>query len=122
MVAPKKNIIKEKSFNFAFRIFNLQRELIEKKEFEASKQLFRCGTSIGANVAEAVQAQSKRDFLHKMSLALKEASETEYWLRLLHKAQFISNAQYDSFLKEIESILKILVAIIKTTKKRMGKS
>ena len=71
---------------------------------------------------EKHQAQSKRDFLHKMSLALKEASETEYWLRLLHKAQFISNAQHDLFLKEIESILKILVAIIKTTKKRMGKS
>ena len=86
-----KNIIVDKSFEFAIRVVNLYKYLCEKKnEYTLSKQLLRSGTSIGANVVEAQQAQSKADFISKISIALKEATETKYWLQLLQAANYLS--------------------------------
>ena len=91
----KDNVIKTKSYLFAVRIVNLYKFLTEeKKEFVMSKQLLRSGTSIGANVREAEQAESKADFIHKLSIALKEANETEYWLDLLQETKFLNNSEY----------------------------
>ena len=95
------NIIEEKSFAFAVRIVNLYRHLNEtKKEFVLSKQLLRSGTSIGANVAEAEQAQSTLDFISKMSIALKETSETKYWIRLLASTNYLTEAEAVSILND----------------------
>ena len=113
----KKNIVKEKSFDFAVDIVSLYKELVEKKEFVMSKQLLRSGTLIGANIREAEFAQSKAAFIHKMSISLKEANETDYWLELLYKTEFISDITFNKFkLKSIE-ILKILTKIVKSSKK-----
>ena len=111
------NIIEEKSFAFAIRIVNLYKHLNEaKKEFVLSKQLLRSGTSIGANVAEAEQAQSTPDFVSKMSIALKEASETKYWIRLLASTCYLTEAETVSILNDCVEIEKILVSIIKSSK------
>jgi four helix bundle protein len=85
-----KNVIKEKSFLFAIEIVALYKTLTDQKEFVLSKQLLRSGTSIGANVREAEHAQSKADFIHKLSISLKEANETEYWLDLLYETKYLS--------------------------------
>ena len=91
------NVIVNKSKAFAIRIIRLYQYLCgEKREFVLSKQLLRSGTSIGANVKEAVRGQSKADFISKMSIALKEASETEYWLELLYETDFLDRTQFDS--------------------------
>lgn len=90
----KKNVIKEKSFEFAVEIVYLYRVLIERREFVLSKQLLRSGTSIGSNVREAEQAESKADFIHKLAISLKEANETEYWLDLLFETKFINEIEY----------------------------
>ena len=109
--------IQEKSFRFAVRIVNLCRYLRDgQKEYILSKQLMRSGTSIGANVAEAQQAQSKPDFINKMNIALKEAYETSYWLRLLHATQYLSTKEYESIIADYLEVVKLLVAIVKTTK------
>ena len=109
--------IQEKSFRFAVRIVNLCRYLRDgQKEYILSKQLMRSGTSIGANVAEAQQAQSKPDFINKMNIALKEAYETNYWLRLLHATQYLSTKEYESIIADYLEVVKLLVAIVKTTK------
>ena len=110
------NIIEIKSFNFAIRIVNLYKFLCEKSEFTLSNQLLRSGTSIGANVAEAEQAQSTADFVSKMSIALKETSETKYWLRLLHKTDYITNMQFNSIFEDCVELEKILVSIMKSSK------
>jgi len=111
------NIIEEKSFAFAIRIVNLYKHLNEaKKEFVLSKQLLRSGTSIGANVAEAEQAQSTPDFVSKMSIALKEASETKYWIRLLASTRYLTEDEAVSILNDCVEIEKILVSIIKSSK------
>ena len=111
------NIIEEKSFAFAIRIVNLYKHLNEtKKEFVLSKQLLRSGTSIGANVAEAEQAQSTPDFVSKMSIALKEAAETKYWIRLLASASYLTEAEAASILNDCVELEKILVSIIKSSK------
>ena len=111
------NIIEEKSFAFAIRIVNLYKHLNEaKKEFVLSKQLLRSGTSIGANVAEAEQAQSTPDFVSKMSIALKEASETKYWIRLLASTSYLTEAETVSILNDCVEIERILVSIIKSSK------
>ena len=112
----EENIISTKTFNFAIRIVNLYKYLTkEKKELILSKQLLRCGTSIGANVSEAQRGQSKADFNAKLNIALKEANETEYWLRLLKATDYISISEYDSINNDIQEILSILVAICKKT-------
>ena len=111
------NIIAEKSFAFAIRIVNLYKYLhTQKREFIMAKQLLRCGTSIGANIAESQNAQSTADFLSKLNIAFKEATETKYWLRLLHSTEYLSNEQFDSIYSDIVEIEKILVAIVKSIK------
>lgn len=110
----KNNLIRQKSFDFAIAIIRLYKKLIEAKEFVVSKQLLRSGTSIGANIEEALAGQSKKDFLHKMSIALKEARETRYWLKLLDKSQVVL-IDYKNYLMEIESIINILTKIVKTS-------
>ena len=111
--------VTKKSFSFAIRIVNLYKHLTDtKKEFVMSKQLLRCGTSIGANVAESQDAQSTADFISKLSIALKEARETEYWLRLMKETDFLTDAEFSSIVADCEEIVKMLVSIIKTTKER----
>jgi four helix bundle protein len=112
------NLIEKKSFDFAVRIVKLYRYLInEKKENVLSKQLLRSGTSIGANVAEAERGQSKADFYAKINIALKEACETDYWLRLLYKTDFINEQEYLSIEPDIKEIIRILTSISKTNTK-----
>jgi four helix bundle protein len=110
------NIIQEKSFAFALSIVNACRMLSgEKKEFVLSKQLLKCGTSIGANVEEAIGAQSKADFIAKLSIAYKEARETGYWIRLLKETQYLSYQEAKSLLSDIESLKRIIAKIRLTT-------
>ncbi len=112
------NQIENKSFDFAVRVVNLYKFLIEqKKEFVLSKQLLRSGTSVGANVAEAQRGQSKADFIAKMSISLKEANETNYWLKLLYKTEYLTEQQFLSISNDITEIIKMLVAICKTSTK-----
>ena len=107
-----KSIIEDKSFNFAIRIVKLYQHLCEdKKEYVLSKQLLRCGTSIGANVSEAQRGQSKPDFYAKIAIALKEANETLYWIRLLHATDYLNEKEYLSLNSDINEIISILVAI-----------
>ncbi len=111
----KKNLIQDKSFDFALSIIDVHKNLTHnKKEYIMSKQLLRSGTSIGANVNEAIEAQSRADFIHKLSIALKEARETEYWIRLLMAADYMEN--HHTIHNEVQVIIRILTAIIKTTK------
>ena len=111
------NSIQEKSFRFAVRIVKLCRYLqTEKSEYILSKQLLRSGTSIGANVSESQQAQSRPDFVNKLNIALKEASETEYWLRLLHETDYLNNAYFDSIFTDCNEVKSLLVAIVKSSK------
>ncbi len=115
----KENIIKHKSYAFAIQIVNLYKILIEeKKEFVLSKQLLRAGTSIGALVRESEHAESKADFVHKLSVALKEANEIEYWLDILHDTEFITSQMHKTITKDNKELLKLLTAIIKTSKKQ----
>src|SRR3982074_2786698 len=97
----------ELSFNFSLQIIKLYKLLVEKKEFVISKQLLRCGTSIGANIEEAIAAQSRKDFITKMSIASKEARETRYWLRLLDKSKLV-DIDYSPYLISVEHIINIL--------------
>ena len=114
--ALKENQALDMSFEFAVRIVNLCKYLrYKKKEFVLSKQLLRSGTSIGANVHEGRRAQSRADFLAKMSIALKEANETYYWLKLLYRTEYLSREEYLSMYADIDEILRILTAICKTT-------
>ena len=111
----EQNPVVDKSFKFAVRIVNLHKHMIrEYKEYVLSKQILRCGTSIGANIAEAQRGQSKADFAAKMSIALKEASETEYWLRLLYKTEYLSKEQYSSLSADIQELISLLMAICRT--------
>ena len=111
------NVIEKKSFDFAIRIVNLYKYLCKnKKEYVLSKQVLRSGTSIGANVSEAQQAQSKADFISKISIALKEATETNYWLRLLNATEYLSQSEINSILDDCIAIEKILTAILRSSK------
>jgi len=115
----KENAIKNKSFAFAIRIVNLYKYLVEeKKEFVLSKQLLRSGTAIGALTREAEHAESKADFIHKLSISLKEANETDYWIELLFQTDFLSKKEYTTIKGDGEELIKLLVAIIKTSKTR----
>ena len=111
-----KSLIKEKSFNFAIRIVNLYKYLNIKNEYIISKQVLRSGTSIGANVSEALCGISRKDFLSKMYIAYKEAVETIYWIDILYKSDFINKNEYTSIQKEAREIYKMLSSITKTTK------
>ena len=110
------SIIENKSFEFAIRTVNLYKHLItEKKEYVMSKQLLKSGTSIGANVSEGEQGQSKADFHSKMCIALKEANETYYWLRLLFATEYLTEKEYLSMEPDIKEIIALLTSICKTT-------
>lgn len=112
------NLIQIKTYNFAIRIVKLYKYLIEKKkEFVLSKQILRSGTSIGANVEEALGGQSRADFIAKLAVAYKEARETHYWIRILRDTNYITNRQASSILEDIDSILKIIAKIQISTKK-----
>jgi len=113
----KENTVKDKSFVFALRVVNLAKYLEnKKKEFVLSKQVLRSGTAIGALVREAEHAESRADFIHKMSIALKEANETLYWLELLRQGEYIGDQNFESVRSDSEELIKLLVAIVKTSK------
>ena len=113
----KVNAIRDKSFAFALRVVKLAKYLEgEKKEYVMSRQVLRSGTAIGALVREAEHAESKADFIHKMSIALKEANETSYWLELLHQGEYIDKGSFESIGSDSEEIIKLLVAIVKSAK------
>ncbi|MDF1516792.1 MAG: four helix bundle protein [Lutibacter sp.] len=117
METKKDNVIKVKSFSFAIEIVGLYKYLTEtKREFVMSRQLLKSGTSIGANVREAEFAQSKLDFINKMSISLKEANESDYWLELLYITNYIDENTYKDFKIKISEILKLLVSIVKSSK------
>jgi four helix bundle protein len=109
--------IKEKSFSFALQIIALYRRLAAGREYVISRQLLKSGTSIGANVEEALAAQSRNDFLSKMSIALKEARETKYWLRLLQESE-LTDIDVTKELADVDEIIRILTSIVKTTSER----
>ena len=116
MKTPEKSIY-DKSFDFAFRVVNLYKFLVQRKhEYILSKQIIRSGTSIGANVSEARHAQSRPDFISKMTIALKDADETHYWIRLLFKSGYLSVPQFQSILSDCNEIISMLSAIVKTSK------
>lgn len=110
-----RSMIKEKSYAFALEVIELYRELVKQNEFVLSKQLLKSGTSIGANVEEALAGQSRADFLSKTSIASKEARETNYWLRLLRDSKLLKTSSITSALSEAEEISAMLTAIVKTT-------
>ncbi|HRN70200.1 MAG TPA: four helix bundle protein [Candidatus Woesebacteria bacterium] len=115
------NPIKDKSFQFAIQIINLYKFLtLEKKEYIMSKQVLRSGTSIGANIEEAIGGHTKKDFLSKVTIAYKEARETNYWLQLLKETKYISDNQFNILFTSLEEILKIITAIQKTAKKNIS--
>ena len=109
----------DKSFDFSVRIVNVYKFLTKKHhEYVLSKQLLRCGTSIGANIMEAQRGQSHADFIAKMSIALKEANETYYWLKLLYRTDYLTEAQYVSLNSDMLELIGILTAICKTAQNR----
>ncbi|MBR1775168.1 MAG: four helix bundle protein [Bacteroidales bacterium] len=114
-----REFLEEKFLNFAVRIVKLYKYLAEdKKEYVISKQLLRCGTSIGANFAEAQYAISNNDFLAKTYIALKETNETIYWLKLLYRSEVLSQQEYESIYKDCQQLLKLLISITKKIKEK----
>lgn len=117
----RKNIVFEKSTEFAVRIYNLSKYLRKnKKEFVLANQILKSGTSIGANVCEANTAQSKKDFISKISISLKEAEETNYWLLLLNKTELISDIEYQSLNNNCLELIKMLSKIRSTAKQNIN--
>ncbi|MCF7809676.1 four helix bundle protein [bacterium] len=117
------NVVRDKSYAFALRIIKLYKYIVEnKKEYTLSKQLLRSGTSIGANVEEAIGAQSKKDFFAKLTIAYKEARESEYWLRLLKDSGDLDDKAADSILSDCRELLKLLGSIQKTMKSRKAEN
>jgi four helix bundle protein len=115
---PTSGPVREKSFQFSLAIIRLYKMMQDQREFVVSKQLLRSGTSIGANVEEGVAASSRRDFLHKMTIASKEARETAYWLRLLDASDLVEGLEVQAELKLADELVRLLTAIVKTTKGR----
>jgi len=116
----KESVLRDKSYQFALRVIKLYKYIAaEKKEYVLSKQILRSGTSIGANIEEANQAQSKVDFIHKLSIAQKEAFETDYWLRLLRDSEYLTEVQADSLLNDCREVQKLLTTSIKTAKESL---
>ena len=113
----KENVIQEKSMQFAVRIVNLCRYIRkEKHEYDLASQLQRSGTSIGANISESKNAQSRNDFINKLNIALKESDETEYWLTLLYRAEIIDKRSFDSIHSDCAELIRLLTCIIRTSK------
>ena len=115
----KKNIVKEKSYEFAIQIIELYKILIERKEFVLSKQLLRSGTAVGALIQESEHAESKKDFIHKLSISLKEANETTYWLNLLFDTKYINQVEFDKIHNLNIELVRLLVTIIKSSKNNL---
>lgn len=116
----KENVVKNKSFQFAVRIVKLYQFLVkDKNEYILSKQLLRSGTSIGANIEEADSGQTKKDFIAKLSISLKEAKETHYWLRLLVECDYLEQKMYQSFVDDCEELIMLLTSIIKTARQNL---
>ncbi len=114
------SVLKDKNYGFAIEIVRLSKHLVaDKKEYVLSKQLLRSGTAVGALIREAEFAQSKKDFIHKMSIALKEANETLYWLDLLKDTNYLSNDKYMSLHPVCKELLAMLVSSIKTSKSKL---
>ncbi len=114
-----RNVLKEKSYAFALRIVKLRQYLVEEqKEFVLSKQILRSGTAIGALVREAEFGQSKADFAHKLTIALKETNETDYWLSLLKDSGYITPAMHNSLSPDVNELLKLLISSVKTAKRQ----
>jgi len=110
--------IKFKSYQFAIRIIKAYKYLSsEQKEFVLSKQMLRSGTAVGALIREAEHAESKADFIHKLNISLKEANETEYWLMLLHDTEYLDEKSFNSIVSYCQELIKMLISIIKTSKK-----
>ena len=114
------NVIAKKTEDFAVRIVKLWKYLTKSKEYEMSNQIKRSGTSIGANVVEGLFAQSKKDFISKMNIALKECAETQYWLRLLHRTEFLTGTEFSSLNSDADEIGRILSSIINSAKKTIN--
>ena len=116
------NVVVDKSRDFAIRIIRLYQYLTtKKKEYVLSKQILRSGTSIGANIKEAIRGQSRDDFAHKLNISLKEASETEYWLDLLVSTDYITQKEFDSLNQDCVELIKLLTSILKSTRKEEHK-
>lgn len=114
----RENIIVKKSYAFALSVIQLYKQLIEKKEYVLSKQILRSGTSIGANINEAISGESKKDFVHKLGISVKEARETSYWLNLLKDSDYITQDDFNRLNNSCDELIKILNSIILTTKQK----
>lgn len=114
------SVLQEKSENFAVRVVNLYKFLVKKQEFEISKQLKRSGTSVGANITEALFGSSKKDYLAKMYIAFKECNETMYWLIVLHRTDYLNDSEYNSIYGDCRELVKMLASTIKTTKENLN--
>ena len=117
----RQGIVGEKSIAFAKRVAKCYRYLL-KKETVASQQFYKSGTSIGANIREGLFAQSRKDFINKMNIALKEAGETDYWLEILYSAEYLTEMEYKSLKNDNDELIKMLSSIVKTTKENTPKS
>ena len=118
----RQSIVGDKSLAFAKRIAKLYRFLVDKKkETIMSKQILRSGTSIGANIREGLFAQSRKDFISKMNIALKEAGETDYWIEILYSADYLTEMEYNSLKNDNDELIKMLSSIVKTTKENTPK-
>ncbi|ASE64421.1 four helix bundle protein [Chryseobacterium indologenes] len=115
-----KNVLKDKSFTFSIHIIEQYKRLTESKEYVMSKQLLRSGTAVGALIREAEFAQSKADFISKLSISLKEANETSYWLELLHRTQYIDTMRFEESSQYINELISMLVSSIKTSKLKLN--
>jgi four helix bundle protein len=115
----KENLIQQKTYDFALKIINTSKQMQLNKEFVLSRQLLKSGTSIGANVEEAIGGQSRKDFLSKISIAYKEARETKFWLRLLRDSNSMDTAHSDELIYQVEEILRIIGSIQRTTKSKL---
>ncbi len=116
----RENIVVTKSFNFAVRVINLYKVLASRKEFVMSKQFLRSGTSVGANIREAHNGESDKDFIHKLAISQKEYDETRYWLELLKETKFLNETEFKSIYNDATELLKLLKSIIVSTKKRIN--
>jgi four helix bundle protein len=116
----RENIIQDKSFQFAVKSINIYKTLQSRREFVLSKQLLRSGTSVGANIRESANAQSKADFVHKLHISQKECAESIYWLDLLKETEYITLEEYSNLQEPAKELLKIIRSIILTTKQNMN--
>ncbi|MCO5259474.1 MAG: four helix bundle protein [Crocinitomicaceae bacterium] len=119
----KENVIKRKSFEFAVLVVEMNKKLNgEMREFVLSKQFLRSGTAVGALIREAEQAESKKDFIHKLAISLKEANETEYWIELMHETKLIQVDDFEDLFSRVKELIRMLISIINTTKRNIAHS